>query len=78
MIAKEIEKAGVPVALITAMTSLAQLTGANRIITGVAIPHPCGAPRLPLKDDLALRRRIVECALRALQTDVDSPTVFAP
>ena len=65
-------------AIVTAMTMLAKQIGANRIITGVKIPHPCGDPTLPEKDDLALRREIVKRALGALKTDVSNPTVFVP
>ena len=65
-------------AIITAMTMLAKQIGANRIITGVKIPHPCGDPTLPETADLALRREIVNRALGALQTDVSGPTVFVP
>ena len=65
-------------AIVTAMTMLAKQIGANRIITGVKIPHPCGDPTLPEEADLALRREIVNRALGALQTDVSNPTVFVP
>lgn len=78
MIAREIEKEGIPVATITAMTMQAMQTGANRIVAGTKIPHPCGDPNLAAKDDAVLRRKIVECALGALQTDVVGPTVFMP
>ncbi len=67
-----------PVALITAMISIAKQEGVNRIVEGVAIPHPCGDPALSEEDDLVVRRKIVTCALRALETDVDGPTVFTP
>ena len=78
MIAKEIERAGIPVAFVTSMSMLGKQTGANRTVTGVKIPHPCGDPNLPVEADLALRREIVETALSALQTQVDSPTIFVP
>lgn len=65
-------------AVITAMTMLAKQIGANRIVTGTKIPHPCGDPTLPEAADKALRREIMECALRALQTDVSTPSVFVP
>ena len=35
-------------------------------------------PGLPAQDESALRRKIVERALDAIQTDVDSPTIFVP
>ena len=67
-----------PVAYITAMTSLAKQLGAKRIVTGTKIPHPCGDPNLSVEAEKALRRNIVKSALNALQTDVRGPTVFVP
>lgn len=78
MIAKEIEREGTPVAHITAMSLLAKQVGANRVVSGVKVPHPCGDPHAFPETDHALRRRIVEVALDALQTDVDGPTLFTP
>ena len=78
MIAREIEREGIPVAQITALTMLGKQVGANRIVTGTKIPHPCGDPSLPAEDDIALRRKIVECSLEAVQTDVKGPTIFFP
>jgi glycine reductase len=42
----------------------------------VAIPHPLGEPGLAPGGEYALRRRIVEAALRALATGVSGPQVF--
>ena len=50
--------------------------GANRIIPTVAIPHPLGNPALTKEDEKTLRRRLVERALKALQTEVHVQTVF--
>lgn len=75
---KELEKAGLPVALISAMFPVAQQVRANRIVKGVSIPHPCGDPNLSKDLDARLRREIVQTALRALETDVNGPTVFSP
>ena len=69
---------GLPVAFITTLFPLAQQVGANRIVKGVKIPHPCGDPKLPPEQDRRLRRTIVETALKALQTGVKEPTVFTP
>jgi len=46
------------------------------VVQGVKIEHVCGDPSLPPDADRALRRSIVEQGLRALTTDVQSPTVF--
>lgn len=78
MISKELEKSGLPVALISAMFPVAQQVRANRIVKGVSIPHPCGDPRLPKDLDARLRREIIETALRALESEVKGPTVFSP
>ena len=37
---KELEKAGLPVALVSAMFPVAMQVRANRIVKGVSIPHP--------------------------------------
>jgi glycine reductase len=64
--------------MITAMTTFAENVGANRIVAGTRIPHPCGHPTLNPEQDTALRRRIVERALEALTRPVEGPTVFRP
>ena len=78
MISKELDKANVPVAMISALFPLAEQVGASRIVKGVRIPHPCGDPSLPTEVDSRLRRDIVETALNALQEEVVEPTVFFP
>lgn len=66
---------GIPVAVITALPPLAMQAGANRVVQGVKIEHVCGDPALPAEADRALRRHIVEQALKALGTDVEQPTL---
>ncbi len=78
MLAREIEREGIPVTYITAMSMVGKQMGANRVITGTKITHPCGDPTLPEEADRALRREIVKCALSALQADVSKPTIFVP
>jgi glycine reductase len=78
VISKELEKAGLPVALISAMFPVAQQVHANRIVKGVSIPHPCGDPSLSKELDARLRREIIQTALRALESEVTGPTVFSP
>lgn len=63
-------------AVISALPPLAMQAGANRVVQGVKIEHVCGDPALPLEADRALRRRIVQQALRALQADVQQPTLI--
>jgi glycine/betaine/sarcosine/D-proline reductase family selenoprotein B len=61
---------------VTALPTIAQMVGANRILRGVSITHPTGDPTLAVGDELALRRRIVERALEMLATDVGPTTVW--
>jgi glycine reductase len=52
------------------------MVGANRIVPAAGIIHPLGNADLPPEEEKALRRRIVEQALQALQADIAEPTVF--
>lgn len=73
---KEIERAGIPVVHICTVTPISMTVGANRIVPAVAIPHPLGNPALDRNEEKALRRHIVEKALKALSTEVKGQTVF--
>lgn len=73
---KEIERAGLPVVHVCTVVPISLTVGANRIVPAVAIPHPLGNPDLPKDEEKALRRRLVEKALRALETPVEGQTVF--
>ena len=59
------------------MTPVAVMVGANRIVPAAGIIHPTGNAELGPGEEKALRRRIVEQALRALEADVVQPTVFS-
>ena len=63
---------------VSALPMVALGAGANRVVTGVRVEHVCGDPGLSDAADLAVRRRIVDTALRALETPVDGPTRFDP
>lgn len=73
---KEIERAGIPVVHICTVVPISLTVGANRIVPAIAIPHPLGNPALEPNEEKALRRKIVEKALRALTTEVEGQTVF--
>jgi glycine reductase complex component B subunit gamma len=75
---KEIERAGIPTAQISAIYEFAMTTGANRVVRGSRIEHVCGDPDLSPEKDYAYGLRIVRTALKALQTPVDGPTLFDP
>ncbi len=73
---KEIERAGIPVVHICTVTPISMTVGANRIVPAIAIPHPLGNPELKPEEEKALRRGIVEKALKALQTEISEQTIF--
>jgi glycine reductase len=52
------------------------MVGSNRIITGNKIVNPLGNVDLDPKEEKEVRRAIVENALKALQTDVETQTHF--
>ena len=74
--AVEMERRGLPVAMISALPPVALELGANRVVRGVKIPHPCGDPTADAEHDAALRRDIVSRALNALSTEIDQATIF--
>lgn len=74
---REIENAaGIPVVQIATIVPIMLTVGSNRIVPGVAIPHPVGAPQLGESGDKAKRRELVLRAFKAMQTPIDDQTVF--
>lgn len=57
------------------ITTISESVGANRIVPTVAIPYPVGNPELGKKEG-NVRDELVDRAIRALTTEVASPTVF--
>ena len=55
---------------------ISQTVGANRIVPSVAIPHPLGDPDKSPDEEKAIRRRLVETALVALETEISGQRVF--
>ena len=73
---KNIEKYGIPVVHIATVTPISMTVGANRIVPAIAIPHPLGNPKMSPEEEKELRRGLVEKALKALETPVDTQTIF--
>lgn len=73
---KEVERAGIPVVHMCTVTPISMTVGANRIVPTIAIPYPLGNPTLDPAEEKALRRRLVEKALTALETEVSGQTIF--
>ena len=62
---------------VTALPTIAQMVGTNRILRGVSITHPTGDPGLAAGDEHALRVRLVRRALEMLTADVGPATIWA-
>ena len=73
---KEIERAGLPVVHACSIVPISKTVGSNRIVPTVAIPHPFGDPDKSLPEEKALRKKLVQKALKALATRVEGQTVF--
>ena len=73
----QFDKAGIPAVLVTAIPSLAESLGVNRIVEGAAVTHPTGAPELPPAEEATYRSKLFELAVSSLSTQVSGPTVFS-
>jgi len=74
---REIERvANIPVVQIATIVPIMLTVGANRIVPGVAIPHPVGDPQKGEEADHAIRRRLLLKALDAMQTEIHEQTIF--
>jgi glycine reductase len=62
--------------MISALAPVAAELGANRVVRGVKIPHPCGDPSLDLSGDHDLRLRLVRGSLRAISTTLEQSAIF--
>lgn len=62
--------------MISALGPVASELGANRVVRGVKIPHPCGDPSLDPVADRALRVRLVRGSLVAIATGLEQAALF--
>ncbi len=58
------------------VTPISLTVGANRILPTVAIPHPLGNPALSHEEEYELRYKLVDRALKALETEVEGQKIF--
>ena len=72
----ELERAGVPVAFVSAVPAIPMSLGVPRVVRGVAITHVLGDPSLPLDREADVRRRLLLTAVEALGREVAGPTLF--
>ena len=73
---KEIESTGLPVVHLCTIAPISLTVGANRIVRTVAIADPLGNPALDAAEEKALRKKLVDEALVALETWIEDQTIF--
>ena len=61
---------------VTALPTIAQMVGTNRILRGMSITHPTGDPSLATGDEHELRVRLVRRALEMLTAEVGPATIW--
>jgi glycine reductase len=64
-----LEKAGIPTVQITAALPVAKMVGSNRTVLGNGIVHVVGDAKATPEKEKEVRRKLVEQALSALQSD---------
>jgi glycine/betaine/sarcosine/D-proline reductase family selenoprotein B len=69
---------GIPTVFVTALPTVAQMVGANRVLRGVSITHPTGDPSLAAGHERGLRVRMLERAAAMLETEVEPGTIWEP
>jgi len=69
VLAKEIERAGIPAVYVTSLPTVATMIGANRIVRGPAITHPFGID----EDERRLGDDAAGGAVRLLHRHADGP-----
>jgi betaine reductase len=75
-LARELERLGLPCVTITALPSIARLSGAARVLRGRAVTHPVGDPAMSAQAERELRRAMLERALEMLGSEMNAPTVW--
>lgn len=61
---------------IATIVPIMKTVGSNRIVPGVAIPHPAGRPDLDEEGDKKARRKLLLKALEAMVTPIKEQTIF--
>ena len=73
---KAIEKVGLPTVIVCAITPIAKVVNAPRIVRAVSIPHPLGDPELSSDAEFNLRNSLVLRSLKAIATPIEKQTCF--
>ena len=70
LIYSEIIERKLPVVRMCTIVSISKTVGANGIVPAIAIPHLFEGPSKTPEEEKALRRKLVEHGLKALQTEI--------
>ena len=74
--AKEIERAGIPIVVMCNLIDVAKTVGSNKIVPTVSVPYPLGDPTLSKEEEWALRYHRVGVARDALADDIKEAKVY--
>ena len=74
--AKDIERAGIPIVVMCNLIDVAKTVGSNKIVPTVSVPYPLGDPTLSKEEEWALRYHRVGVALDALADDIKEAKVY--
>lgn len=74
--AKTIEALGITTVQVANLVPISLTMKVNRVVPSFAIPYPFGDPLRSPEEALAMRKRIVEASLSALESDIKEQTVF--
>jgi len=71
-----LEKAGIPVVQITAVSNVATMMGVNKVLRGETVPCVLGNSALPREAEKELRRKYVLRAMEILRLNVTGSNVY--
>jgi glycine reductase len=74
--AKEIERAGIPIVVLCNLLNVAQSVGVNKMVQTVSVPYPLGDTGFDREEKKRLRLHRVSIALEALAEHVSDQKVF--
>ena len=74
--AKEIERAGIPVVVMCNLIDVAKTVGSNRMVQTVSVPYPLGDPQMSPEAEWNLRYHRVRVALDSLAAEISEPKIF--
>lgn len=74
---KELERAGIPTVMYSALHKIPVSLGVSRIVPCPAITCLMGDPKLPPAEEREMRIEMLRRGLAALRTPVQGPTMFA-